>query len=258
MVDYVAEQMGRTNISGGDVYLAASKRDLIEALKQKKVDWVSESPYLALLLVEKAGGEIMLNRWKEMVPESSAIFFTRNDNNINTLADLKGKTIAFEDPISTVAYCIPLAMLRQKGYRVVHLKDPQKKPPMGAVGYFFSGGRINTSTWVYRKLADVGVCSDLNWESSEDTPKHFKKEFKVLHQSKYYPSAIEVVRKDLAPEIKEDLLYILKKADQDPAAKQSLKMFNSTARFTDLDASVKARLQEIRQMMTLLTKEELE
>jgi phosphonate transport system substrate-binding protein len=125
------------------------------------------------------------------------------------------------------------------------------------VGYAFSHQEINSSTWVYRNLVAAGAFNNLDWESDDHSAKSHKKEFRIFHQTKSYPRAIELVRGNLDPKIKSRLKSVLLNAHLDPDAASALKSYQRTTRFDEMNALSLAGMEEIRRLMHLI-KEKLE
>ena len=252
LAQYVAQQMQDLGITGAKVLMAKNNQQMLSYLKQGKVDWVTETVYSALIFQQQGAAEILLRNWKKGVPEYHTIFITRKDSGIDTLADLNGRTIAFQDPGSTTAYFIPAALLIEHGQVLVELTSPQERPPRETVGYVFSREEINTSTWVHKGLVDAGAYNNLDWDSKEHLPSQYKKDLKIFYQSDSHPRALELVRKDLEPEIKARLKSILLTAHQDPHAKAALHAYQETKRFDELDEYVRQALVKMRHTLKLV------
>jgi phosphonate transport system substrate-binding protein len=185
---------------------------MISYLRQAKIDWVSETPFSAVMFVEKGDAEILLRRWKKGVSQYRAVFFAHKKSAIHSLQDLRGKKIAFEDPDSTSAYLLPAATLIQSGFELVQLATPREKPPQDMVGYTFAHKEVNAPMLVYRGLMDAGVLSNLDWEEKDRTLESIKDELDIFHQTANVPRALELVRRSLKPEIKRRLKSVLLKA----------------------------------------------
>ncbi len=103
-----------------------------------------ESVYGALRLMDEAGAVPLLIREKKGVKEYNSVIFVRKDSPITSMADLKGKVIAFEDPDSTSSYMLPRKILENEGL----ILKKSRKPVPGAVAYYFSKDDDNTVTQV--------------------------------------------------------------------------------------------------------------
>jgi len=255
IAEYVALHMKDLGIREARVLLAKDNKELIRYLKQGKVDWVTETPFSAVLFKESAGAEMLLRRWKKGVPEYYTVFITHKDSNIKSLADLKGRTIAFEDPGSTSAFFIPYYIMRKKGLNLVQLETLREKPPENMVGYIFAGQEINMSTWLHKKLIAAVSYSNLDWIKEDHTPLAFKKDFIIFHQTQPFPRMIELVRKGLDPKLKVRLKEVLTNAHNDPEAQEALRNYQKTTKFDELDDKAWNSLEETRRIIKFIQRE---
>lgn len=254
MVAYVVSHLKDLGITRYGILMAKNNQEMIEYLKEGKVDWITETPFSALIFCEETGAEIMVRRWKKGVPDYYSVIFTRNDSGIESLKDLKGKKIAFEDPGSTTSYYVPMAMLKKAGLDPIELASPREKPPADGVGYVFAGRDINITAWVYKGLVDAGAYGNSDWENPDDCPPAFKKDLKIIHQTKPFPRAMEIIRKGVDPEIKKRIKEILLNAHKDPRAKKALKAYRKTTRFDKFTGKAKEQLEVVRQLLEYFRK----
>lgn len=192
---------------------------------------------------------MVLLKHKKGVPTYHTVFFTRQDSGIESLEDLKGKVITFEDKGSSTGFFIPAAILLEAGLELVELESPRDSVSGDQVGYVFAKAEINMSTWVHKGLVAAGAYSNLDWNKEDHNPTSFRESMQIFHQSGEYPRAIELVRKDLRPEVKQRLISVLLKAHQDPAAKSALKAYQKTTQFDAIDETVKAGIERARGVM---------
>lgn len=255
LVNYVTSHMLDLGITKSSVLIAKDLPELISYLKEGKVDWVSDTPYAALLLAEETGAEIILRRWKKGVPNYYTVFFTRNDNAIDSLLDLKGKKIAFEDPSSTSAYFLPLSFLKSKGLDMVKLSSPRENIDKEKVGYAFAGGELNITTWVYKGLTDAGAFNNKDWEDPTCTPEAFKANLKIIDKTTLFPRSVELIRYGIHPKIKNRIKEILLNADKDPNAEEALRAYSRTKKFDEFKDDVKNELIEAQKLLKFVRKE---
>ncbi|MEA3358329.1 MAG: phosphate/phosphite/phosphonate ABC transporter substrate-binding protein [Thermodesulfobacteriota bacterium] len=255
MVDYVVSRLSDLGITRSGVLMAKNDQEMIEYLKEGKVDWVTETLFSALLFCDETDAEIMVRRWKEGRSDYCSIFFARKDSGINSINNLKGKKIAFEDPGSTTGYFVPMTVLKKTGLKPVKLASPREKPPAEGIGYVFAGRDINITTWVHKGLVDAGVYSDIDWENSDDCPPAFKKNLRIIYKSGPFPRAMEIIRKAVDPVIKKRIKEILLNAHKDPKAKKALNAYRETKRFDELTEKAKEQLDAARQMLEYFQKQ---
>jgi len=255
IVDYAASRLKDLGIEKGSSLIAKNNAQMVQYLKEGKVDWVTETPISGIYFNKKTGADIVLRKWKKGVREYHTVFFARKDSGINSLKDLKGKKIAFGDPGSTSSFYVPIATLLKEKIDLIELSSIRAVLPKNKVGYVFAGGKeINISVLVHRKLADVGAFSNLDWESTKDTPEKFKKNFKIIHQTKPIPRAVELFRKDLDSKIKQRLKRILLNAHNDPEAKDALKAYDKTAKFDEIKGQAQSGMDMAGEILNFVQK----
>jgi phosphonate transport system substrate-binding protein len=248
MADYMVAHMRDLGIVEAKVLMAKDRQQMTSYLKQGKVDWVTETPFAAVIFREEAGAEVLLRRWKSGVSEYFTIFFARKDSGIRSFNGLTGKTIAFEDARSSSAYFVPASLLIDDGLKLTRLATAREKPPAAKVGYVFAGDPINITTLVYKRLIQAGAYSNLDWDDEDNLAKALRNELHIFYTSKRFPRAIELVRKDLAPRIKQRIKAVLLNIDKDPAAKSVLQGYEHTTKFDELDQEALSGLEEARRI----------
>ena len=143
MANYLADRLAPLGISTGAAFVTQSNEEMIEALRHGAVDLISETAFSAVQFSQEVGAEIMLREWKGGKAEYRTVIFARKDSAIESLVDIKGKIIAFEDRGSTSGFLLLLATLRQKAFQVVELGSPRDKPPANKIGYAFAKAEVN-------------------------------------------------------------------------------------------------------------------
>jgi len=245
MLDYMVNKLQDVGITDGAIRIAKDHEEMVTYLKQGKVDWVQKGVFEALIYSRDAGAEIALRSWREGVPNYYSVIFARKDGSVRSLADLVGRKIAFQDKGSTSAFFVPSAVLRKAGFELTELVTPREKPPVGKIGYVFAGKELTITTWVHRELADAGAYHNQNWSKPTDNPEKMKKDLTIIYQGKPMPRMIELLRKDLDPQIKARIKSILLRAHEDPAAVEALKAYGpETAKFDEFKGKIKEELTE--------------
>jgi phosphonate transport system substrate-binding protein len=234
IAEYVVERMRDLGVRRVKVLMAPDNRRMLEYLRQGRVDWVTETVMSASIFAEEAGAEILLRKWKKGVPVYHTIFFARNESGIASLDDLPGRRLALEDTGSTSSYYLPLSILIENGYRVEPLGSSRGVPQDARIGYLLAGDEINISTLVHKGLVDAGAFNNLDWDKPDHLPDIFQREMRIIHRSRSFPRAVELVRGDLDPALKARLRSLLLKAHEDPDAELPLFSYQRTLRFDPL------------------------
>ncbi len=224
----LAKSVAAEGFTAGGVVVAQSVETIADKMRQGEVDLVIDSPLVALNVAEKAGGQILARRWKRGRAEYRSVIFVRSEAPIATLADLRGKTIAFEDRQSTTAYILPRLLLAQAGVELIELKSNSEVPPPDKLGFVFSTRDENTVAWVARQLVDAGAGSDENIESL--TPAN-RAEFKTVIRSVPIPRNIVIHRRDLAPSTIAKLRQALFDMHNSEDGRKVMAIYGRTTRF---------------------------
>ena len=246
MADYLAARLRDLGIREGKVLMARDAKALARLVKNGEVDWITETPFSAVICQDQGGAEVMLRKWKKGVRKYHTVFFTRKDTGIRTLQDLKGKRIAFEDPDSTSAYLIPASILLDAGLKLVRLDSPRDAPAEDGVSYLFAGEEINQAIWVHKGLVDAAAFNNLDWKN--DLPQRVREDLIIFHEDTPLPRAVELARSDLDTRIKQRIKQLLLAAENDPEAKAVLAAYHATKRFEEPDQDLWDGLERARRL----------
>ncbi len=236
LLDYVVPRMRDVGITEGRILMARDAQQMASYLRRGRVDWATETAGTAMSLGQRSGARPLLLTERNGVRSYHSIFFVRKDSPIATLRDLRGRTLALQNALSTSAYLVPAMELLEHGVRPEILLTPGDTPARHSVGYVFARSELNISTYVHKGLVDSGVVSSLDWGNEGSVPAAFKRDFRVIHRSGNVPRALELVRGDLDPAVRQRLQEVLLQASHDPLAAPALKKFFGTSGFYRLDA----------------------
>jgi len=246
LLDYVVPRMHDVGIREGRVLMARDARQMESYMRRGRVDWVTETSASAMALEARAGARPLLLTERSGVGNYHTVFIARRDSGIDSLADLRGRSIAFQNPSSTSAYFMPSMVLIAQGLPMEILLSPFDRPGEGSVGYLFARSELNISTWVHKGLVDAGAFSNLDWESMQHMPESYREDLVAFHVTSDYPRALEMVRGDISPVVAERLREVLADAANDPAASEALQRFFGTTRFLPIDAGTRQSLDVLR------------
>lgn len=243
---YVALQLEALGVKGVRLLFASSNQEMAEYMRAGRVDWITETAASASTFVDNAGAEIFLRRWTRGAAEYQTFVIARRDSDILSLADLAGRTVAFENPGSTSAYFIPAHAILQEGLTLAPLASPDGPIEKTSVRYIFSRDQLVTSAWVHAGKVDAGALSNLDWKSEDAMPSAFKAKFRIIYASGKFPYALELVRRALDPAIKSGIKQALLKAHKSWSGRAALRAYSRTARFDEAPAKVTRSIAELR------------
>lgn len=255
LLDYVVQRMGDVGIREGRILMARDAQQMQSYMRRGRVDWVTETAAAAMVLADRAGAQPLLMTERDGVDRYRTVYFVRDDSPVRGLADLRGRSVAFQNRSSTSAYYVPANELIDLGHRLEVLLSPMDRPAQDSVGYVFGRSELNVSAWVHKGLVDAGAMSNLDWAHPQRVPPSYRRDFRLIGESGDYPRALEMVRGDLAPDVRERLREVLLGAAADPDAREALLRFFKTTRFVDIDAATDASLARLRAGVARVAKE---
>lgn len=246
LLDYVVPRMADVGIREGRVLMARDAQQMASYLRRGQVDWVTETAAAAMLLQLRGSAEPLLLTERDGVSRYRTVFFVRRDSGVKNLSDLRGRSVAFQNNASTSAYFVPAIELLRRKLSLSLLLSPMDRPSDQTVGYVFARSELNIGVWVHKHLVDAGAMSDIDWDNPARLPQSYRKDFRVIHVTEPVPRALEMVRGDLAPNVKARLSEVLIQAASDPQAGEALKYFFRATGFTPIDHETRQVLERLR------------
>ena len=95
--------------------MAREPQQMASYLRRGRVDWSNETAGNAAILEQRGVTSTFLITEREGAVRYHTVFFVRRDSPIQSLKDLAGHSIAFQNPYSTSAYFLPAAQLLDEG-----------------------------------------------------------------------------------------------------------------------------------------------
>jgi phosphonate transport system substrate-binding protein len=128
-------------------FVATDYTGVVEALRVNKLDIAFLTPASYVLAKNEADVRVVLKSERKGIPFYYAAIIVRADSAIHSLDDLRGKTFAFGDSLSTTGNVIPRQMLRDRGI------DPARDFKQ----ILFAGGHDATVLAVLNGTVDAGA-----------------------------------------------------------------------------------------------------
>ncbi|NTV64822.1 MAG: phosphate/phosphite/phosphonate ABC transporter substrate-binding protein [Oscillochloris sp.] len=249
LADYLGANLKEFGISAGTVQVAPDMETMGSWLVAGEVDLTFESIYPAMLQVTRFGSSPLLRQWKGGDAEYASIIFTRADSGVQTLADLRGQRLAFEQPSSTTAFFLPTVALIDAGLQPVALQQPDDSFPADAVGYLFSESDTNTIQWVISGKVVAGATSNQDYR---DIPAETRQQLRVLYETPPVPRQLVLTRAGMAPQLRERIADLLIALGDQPEGARIREAFEETARFDALPAAAQTEIQRFQELQARL------
>jgi len=250
-VDYLARKLAPVGITGGKIVVVEKINLLVQALNEGKVDLFHDSVVPTMVLSKRAGSIPILRQWKYGEADYAGLIVVKKDSGINSLADLKGKVVAFEEPHSTSATILPRMFLEKKKLKLMQIKFPGTVKP-DTIGYTYGSdgnavsvlvtGRSDAATTIHREF--------------DRLKPEIRDSLKIIGTTDSVPRNLLAVRKDLAPKILKELKEVLLNMDKDPEGQGVLKRSQNTTKFDEIPPGSLEQLKYIENyVFTTLGKE---
>src|SRR5438309_4137938 len=139
-------------------FVATDYTGVVEALRVNKLDVAFMAPASYVLAKNEADIKVILKSERKGIPYYYAAIITRADSSIKSLDDLRGKTFAFGDSLSTTGHVFPRKMFKERGI------DPVRDFKQ----ILYSGGHDATVLAVLNGKVDAGA-TYANSPDSKDT-----------------------------------------------------------------------------------------
>ncbi len=227
---------------------ASSLGHVIDFFNNGKIDILIDSPFPIYTVQEKANLNVILRRWKKGVKEYYSVVFVKKDSGINSVNDLEGRIIAFEDGFSTASYALPKASLHKQKLDLAYQKSPADLVPADKIGFVFSEDDENTIVWVLQGKVAAGAMNHIAFEKLAGTQIS---ELKIIHKTITVPRHLVACRRDLDPSILQPLTNALLSMNDTDDGLRALASFGKTARF-DLIPDGEKLQESVDKMIELL------
>ena len=228
-VDYIAKKLAPFGISSGKILVVDKMHLLGQALKEGKVDLFHDSVVPTMVLSKLSGSVPILRQWKYGEANYEGVIVVKKDSGINTLGDLKGKVIAFEEPHSTSASILPRMLLEEKKLKLVQITSPGMVQP-NSVGYVYGTDGSSVNVLITGR---VDAATTISREIDRLKPE-IRDSLKVIGTTISVPRQVIAVRKDLNSRIVAEIKKILVEMDDNPEGQGVLKRQQNTTKFDEI------------------------
>jgi phosphonate transport system substrate-binding protein len=200
-------------------FVATDYTGVVEALRVNKLDVAFLAPASYVLAKNEANIKVILKSERKGIPFYYAAIITRADSGINSLEDLRGKTFAFGDSLSTTGHVFPRKMLKEHGI------DPVRDFKQ----ILYSGGHDATVLSVLNGKVDAGATyanspdgQDTAWMRYLKDPQDVKR-IRAIAFSEPIPADNLVISGSLDPSIGKKIEEVFLELSRDPAGKKMLR-----------------------------------
>ncbi len=250
LADYLVANLVGWGINSGRAIVARDNAEMADMLRRGHVHVLSETAMSALWFAEHAGAHPLLREHKGGVSSYRSFFITSVESPVQSIEDLRGHIVAFEDPGSTTGFLVPLAMLRAAGIPVRRIARGTR-PAADEVGYIFTDSEIGVAAMVDRGLAGAGAVSDVDWQEFADKPR-LRDGLRVFAASPTLTRSLLLAGPAVSAELRDQIVRVLAAAHEDTAADEFLQTYYRVSRYDPLVGSTARQLDIARELFPLV------
>jgi len=216
---YITDYLSRKTELNVIVEIMANYREITDAFIEGRADAGFFGSFSYVLTHAKAGIEpIVRPVWLNGDSTYRGYIFARKDSGIETVKDMKNKSLVLVDKATTAGYIFQRFYFKYNG-----ITDMESY--FSRISYARSH---DAAAWaVYTGEADIGGAKNHIFNSLKEEYPNFKEQMLILAESPEVPSNGLAVRKDLNPAIKLRLKNLLLGLHETPAGQEVLKNFGA-------------------------------
>jgi phosphonate transport system substrate-binding protein len=215
IVDILQKQLGMEI----QPFVAADYTGVVEALRVNKLDVAFLTPASYVLAKNEANVKVVLKSERKGIASYYAAIITRTGSGIQRLEDLRGKTFAFGDALSTTGNIFPRKMFKERGI------DPVRDFKQ----ILYSGGHDATVLAVLNGKVDAGATyanspdgDDTAWMRYLKNPEDVNK-IRAIAFSEPIPADNLVINGNLDEAVAKKVEEIFLQLSGDPKGKQMMR-----------------------------------
>lgn len=224
-----------------EAFTASNYVGVVEGIGSGSVDFGFMPPFAYLLAKEQSNATpILTAKGRTGQPGYYSYLYTRKDSGINSIADIKGKKVAFVDPSSTSGYIYPGAMLVKGGLSLENDVTTQ-----------FSGGHDKSLQLLLNGDVDVIGSYDRITERFEKDFPEAKNTVVPIQESSMIPGITIVSSSSMDSDMQNKLKTALKELENDKETMELFsKLFNITG-FAEVDENSYKEVEETAKVMNV-------
>ncbi len=204
---------------------------VVEALVHGQVDLAHLGGFTFVQARERAGAVPLVQRARDREFHSKLVT-ARED--VRSLADLRGKRLAFGDVSSTSGHLMPAHFMRSEGV------DPAVLDRA-----IYTGGHDATALAVAERRVDAGALDEAVWERLTGEGRIDPRKVRVFWTTPPFPDYLWVARRDLDPAMAARIIEAFLALDPArPEDRPILELLSASGRYVSVDAAAYAPLRE--------------
>ncbi|WP_375572765.1 phosphate/phosphite/phosphonate ABC transporter substrate-binding protein [Ahrensia marina] len=235
LAQYLEQELADDGVTNVEISVLPNSQAMAEALRQGDVDLYFDSPLVATRVARLADAVPFLRRWKNGEASYHSVIVVPTDSEMESIEDLRGAVIGFQEPDSTSGYLLPVSLLLEAGLPLQHMRQDHQQPDEDSVGYVFTGDDRNTALALVRGTIDAGATDNQGFEALQVAQPD---RFRALARSIEVPRQIVVRSAELDETLGSAISSTLRSMTDSPEGIQVMASFHNTTRFDDFPRGI--------------------
>lgn len=251
LADYLAANLADHGVAAVDIKVVETPEEMAAALESGEIDLYFDSVYPATLVSDASGAQPFLRRWRDGVEEYHSVIFVRSDSGIESLEDLQGQLVAFDEPTSTSGFVLPYVYLvGDQGFTLSEKTSLDDQVAPDEIGYIFSDDDDTSLEWVNSGQVAAAATDDVSYV--DDIPDDVRGNFTILAETEALPRQVAVVRPGMDEDLMAAIVDVLLHIHESEEGQAALEEFDDTARFDEFPEGLEAALDRMREMLEVV------
>jgi phosphonate transport system substrate-binding protein len=248
MAEYLAAELSEFGVTSVGTVMVDTEAEMADLMRAGKVDILSETPFVAVQLESEGLVDILMREWKKGVPEYHTVIVARKDGAVQSLADLAGRRVSFEDEGSTSGYHLPRDAMELAGLDLMRLNEPGDPVSARNVGYYFTGSESVAVELIHEGILDAGAISNVDWAESKTVPDELRQDLQVIHETSPVIRSVLMVNASIPAEAQDAIATVLEQMEQTPEGREVMMAYSKVARYDRIEGDALKGLEEARRI----------
>ena len=252
LAKYLSDNLKEIGIEKGEVIIVSDVDEMTQFLKEGKVDFYFDNPFLALTAANGSGSELFLRQWKRGRAEYHTIFMAKRDAGISSLEDLAGQKVGFQRVRSGAGFLLPKGLLLELGFTLTELESIDSPVAPGEIGYLHvTGERTSVEMLLNGQLAAVAFGS----HALSDMPDAIKDRMVIFERSFNVPGNLVVARPGLDPQLLRKTRELMVGMEHTEEGRKIMEGMRQTTRFDAIPAAFREDVPKLTRLLDLVNKQ---
>jgi phosphonate transport system substrate-binding protein len=248
MAEYLAAELSEYGVTSVGTVMVETEAQMADLMRAGKVDILSETPFVAIQLESEGVADILMREWKKGVPEYHSVIVARKDGAVQSIADLAGRRVSFEDPGSTSGYLLPRNAIESAGLDLMPLDEPDDPVSAERVGYYFTGSETVAIEMIHSGTLDAGAISSIDWAESETVPDELRQDLHIVVETRPVIRSVLMVNASIPAEAQDAIATVLEQMELTPEGREVMKAYSKVARYDRIEGDALEGLEEARRI----------